>query len=139
MLNAYHVTSLDELKSEIRKYANENPDDPFIMAIGWNYDHIRGYIPDTALADQILDDRPLFLWSYDGHSGWVNSKALKLMQEKNLEAFEELTPERDKKTGQPTGILLHFYAFNPFDYFQLETFSFAPKFPCDLNMASFGN
>ena len=121
MLNAYHVTSLDELKSEVRKYANENPDDPFIMAIGWNYDHIRGYTPDTALADQILNDRPLFLWSYDGHSGWVNSKALKLMQEKNPEAFEELTPERDKKTGQPTGILLHFYAFNPFDYFLLDS------------------
>ena len=121
MLNTYHVSTFDELKSEIQEYAKENPDDPFVMAIGWNYDHIRGLIPDTALADQILTERPLFLWSYDGHSGWVNSKALTIMQKKNPEAFEELTPERDIKTGEPTGILLHFYAFNPFDYFPLET------------------
>ncbi|MFC2101532.1 amidohydrolase [Bacteroidota bacterium] len=121
MLNAYHVSTLDELTSEIRQYAETYPNDPFVIAIGWNYDHVHGNIPDTALADQILEERPLFLWSYDGHSGWVNSKALNIMQERNPEAFEELTPERDQKTGEPTGILLHFYAFNPFDYFPLET------------------
>jgi len=120
MTNLYAAESLDEVKNIVREHGARYPDNPFVMAIGWKYDHVAGGMPDKALADSIIRDRPLFLWSYDGHTGWVNSSALEVMQSKNPEALQRLAPQTDEKTGEPNGVLLHFWAFNPFDYFPLE-------------------
>ena len=117
MTSVYGLNSLEEVKAAVNEYAAANPENPFVIGIGWRYDYIPGGLPDLALADSIIADRPLFMWSYDGHTGWVNSMALERMQSRNPEAFAELTPELDEATGEPTGVLLHFYAFSPLDYF----------------------
>ena len=56
--------------------------------------------------DAIVRDRPLFLWGSDGHTGWVNSRAL------DLAKITRQTPnpddgriERDSK-GEATGFLV---------------------------------
>ncbi len=120
LLLTYDATNLDELKTMVQNYAAQNPDLPFILAIGWSYDYIPGGIPTLSMADEILSDRALFLWSHDGHTGWVNTKALERMQSVNPTAFRHLTPVVDPETQKPTGILLHFYAINPFDFYPLE-------------------
>jgi len=116
----YSATNLEELKTQVQTYARQNPDLPFVLAIGWKYDYIPGGIPTLAMADEILPDRDLILWSHDGHTGWVNSRALQRMQTSNPAAFRHLTPVLDPKTQKPTGIFLHFYAINPFDFYSLE-------------------
>jgi len=120
MANVYYLPSLEEMSNVIKEYARNHPEDPFIMAIGWTQELFPEGLPDAAEADKILSDRPLFLWSGGGHTGWVNTKALELMQERNPDAFELLTPEYNEATGEPTGILLNFQRFNPMDFFSTE-------------------
>ena len=119
MTLVYDAKNLDEMKSLVRNFAEQKPELPFVLAIGWKYDYIPGGIPTLAMADEILADRALILWSHDGHTGWVNSMALKRMQEKNPKAFAYLTPDygSDQK---PTGIFRHFYTINPMDFYSIE-------------------
>jgi len=120
MTNLYAAKSLDEMKAAISDHAEKTPELPFVIGIGWMYDYIPGGVPDKALADSIISDRPLFLWSYDGHTGWVNSSALELMEKRNPEALDKFGIEIDEKTGEPRGILHEFYLFNPLDFFPEE-------------------
>ena len=59
----YEARSLEDVKRIVRDYASNNPQNPLIIALGWRYDYIPGGFPDKSLADFILNDRPLFLWS----------------------------------------------------------------------------
>ncbi len=115
MIQVYNASSLDDLTQKIQQFAASFPELPFIMALGWKYDYIPGGLPTKEMADAILQDRPLILWSHDGHTGWVNSLALTTMMTANPVAFQYLDPEM--KDGEPTGLFFHFYAINPFDFF----------------------
>jgi predicted amidohydrolase YtcJ len=65
-----------------------------------------GANPDRRALDAVVPDRPVFLWAADGHSAWVNSRALELA---GLTAASPDPPggriERDPSTGEPTGTL----------------------------------
>ena len=119
-MKLFDCNSVDEVKSVVLEHAKNNPDLPFVMGVGWRYDYIPGGLPNKELMDTILDDRPVLLMSYGGQSGWLNSMAVEILQERNPAAFERLVPEVDSETGEPTGLLLHFHSFDPFDYFQDE-------------------
>jgi len=69
---------LDAYRRIIRAYAQEHPEEPWILGGGWSMDVFpRGAPPKTEL-DALVPDRPVFLTSRDGHSAWVNSKVLEL-------------------------------------------------------------
>ena len=119
LIMIYDATSLVDIKTMIRSYAEQHPELPFIFAIGWKYDYIPNQMPTLEMADEILPDRDLILWSHDGHTGWVNSKALKSMQERNSKAFSYLDPAYDSNQ-KPTGIFHHFYPINPFDFYTVQ-------------------
>jgi len=117
MTSLYGLDTLADVVEEIRSYADSVPTLPFVMGIGWTLGQIPGgVLPDAAMADDILADRPLFLWGEGGHAGWVNTLALNLMRERSAAAFQTLVPQVDDE-GNPTGFLNHFYKFNPFDFF----------------------
>jgi len=120
LASIYEAKSVDEIRTMVRNFASQNPSLPFIMAIGWKYDYIPNGIPTLQMAESILSDRPLILWSHDGHTGWVNKAALEKMRTANPDAFRRLTPVFDPATGEPNGIFLHFYSIDPFDYWALE-------------------
>jgi predicted amidohydrolase YtcJ len=113
----FDARSFEEMRQIVVDFAAQNPDNPFVMALGWRYALVPGGKPTTAIADTILRDRPLILWSEDGHSGWVNTLALQILSTRNPAAFQWLTPQIDPSTQKPTGMLLHFFEFNPFDFF----------------------
>jgi len=123
MVSLFEAKSLDDIKNILLNYSSKNPDHNVIMGVGWMSEYIPGGIPDKALADGIMSDRPLFLMSYSGNSGWVNSKALNIMKEKNPGALRKLNPKIDETTGEPTGVFMDFFGFNPFDYFSIEEIS----------------
>jgi hypothetical protein len=102
------------------QYAKANPDLPFVMGLGWRYDYLGGKLPNKKMLDDFGIKRPTILWSYGGQSGWLNTAALKHMEKENPEALERLGPQVDKQTGKRTGLLLHFHAFNPFEFFSFE-------------------
>lgn len=116
----YQCNSMEEVESLIVDYARENPDMPFVMGLGWRYDYIPGGLPTKEMLDSVIADRPTVLWSYGGQTGWLNTAMFELMRERNPEALERLVPELDEQTGEPTGLLLHFHSFNPFEFFTGE-------------------
>ena len=69
---------LDTYLETIETYARANPDVPWIRGGGWSMDDFPGGIPSRLDLDRVVPDRPVFLTSRDGHSAWVNTKALEL-------------------------------------------------------------
>lgn len=100
------LTSREAYLEKIRSYASANRDRPFIRGAGWIYSTFPNSGPRKEDLDAIVSDRPLFLKALDGHSGWVNSVALRQA------GIGRETPdpsggviERDPVTGEPTGAL----------------------------------
>ncbi|HXF71547.1 MAG TPA: amidohydrolase [Actinomycetota bacterium] len=70
--------SLEEYRRIVSAYAAAHPDAPWILGGGWSMDVFPGGNPPKEELDALVPDRPAFLPSRDGHSAWVNSRALEL-------------------------------------------------------------
>jgi predicted amidohydrolase YtcJ len=62
----------------ISAYAASHADQPWIRGGGWTMDDFEGGVPRREPLDRIVPDRPVYLQSRDGHSAWVNTRALEL-------------------------------------------------------------
>ncbi len=51
---------------------------PWLLGGGWVYDWFERGCPSRELLDRLVPDRPAFLVVRDGHSAWVNTRALEL-------------------------------------------------------------
>jgi predicted amidohydrolase YtcJ len=115
-MEPFQAQSLADLKKMMTQYAAQHPDRPFVIGLGWTYHYIPGGMPTKEMADDILADRPLVLWSSGGQTGWVNTKMLNRMMNANPAAYRSLMPVIGSD-NQPTGVFLNFVAFNFLDYF----------------------
>ena len=98
--------TLDEIQSRIRSFAQSHPDQAWIQGNGWGYGPFPGNMPTREQLDVAIPDRPAVMRCFDGHSVWVNSKALAAA------GITKNTPDppngfivRDPKTGEPSGLL----------------------------------
>lgn len=99
--------SADEYIAAIKAYADAHPDEPWILGGGWLMSAFGpGAMPAKELLDAVVPDRPVYLTSTDGHTTWVNSKALEIA------GITRETPDpadgridRDPKTGEAIGSL----------------------------------
>ena len=89
----------------VRAYLRRLPDAPWVTGKGWSMETFPGGTPDAATLDTLCPDRPAFLVNRDGHSAWVNTRALALA------GIDAATPdpahgriERDR-SGRPLGTL----------------------------------
>ena len=62
----------------IRQYAAAHPDREWIVGGGWYMGDFPDGLPRREDLDAILPSRPAFFPNRDGHSSWVNSRALEL-------------------------------------------------------------
>ncbi|MFN7640796.1 MAG: amidohydrolase, partial [bacterium] len=72
---------------------------------GWEYTCFPNLrMPTKEDIDAVVSDRPVFLDAYDGHSGWANSKALRIgeVESTPFSGFGEVVKGAD---GKPTGFL----------------------------------
>lgn len=113
----YACTNWADIEATLRARDKEAPNQPFVGGIGWKMDQVPGGVPRKEILDGVIPDRPVILMSYSGQCGWLNSKAVDLCAERNPAAFESLGPVRDAETGDFTGELQHFHAFNFLDFF----------------------
>jgi predicted amidohydrolase YtcJ len=72
------ATSLDDLSSAIRHVAGDHPDQSWLVGRGLKY----SIAPDNQSLtrhhlDAISADRPMLLFSYDVHTAWANTEALR--------------------------------------------------------------
>jgi predicted amidohydrolase YtcJ len=100
------LTTPSQIVDAIRAYAAAHPDLSWIRGTGWQLPVFPSGNPTKHLLDQAVPDRPAFFYAADGHSAWVNSKALELA------GITGETPdpangriERDPRTHQPSGTL----------------------------------
>jgi predicted amidohydrolase YtcJ len=70
--------SLPEYERIVRTYADAHPGEPWIVGSGWSMDVFPGGTPTSDVLDRLVPDRPVFMPNRDGHSAWVNSRALEL-------------------------------------------------------------
>ncbi|MGZ8599299.1 MAG: amidohydrolase [Actinomycetota bacterium] len=74
--NLSDAYALEEYEGLIDAYATAHPDEAWILGGGWSMDVFPGGNPPRDVLDRLVPDRPVFLPSRDGHSAWVNSRAL---------------------------------------------------------------
>jgi predicted amidohydrolase YtcJ len=67
-----------EYLATIGAYAAAHRAEPWILGGGWSMDAFPGGVPTKGPLDVVVDDRPVYLPNRDGHTVWVNSKALEL-------------------------------------------------------------
>src|SRR5688572_30698736 len=84
----------------------ENSQAAWVIGRGWQLGTFPNANPTRGQLDAIVSDRPAFFMAADGHSAWVNSRALAAA------GISASTPdpqggriERDPATGEPTGTL----------------------------------
>jgi predicted amidohydrolase YtcJ len=70
--------SLPEYERIVRTYADAHAGEPWIVGSGWSMDVFPGGTPTSDVLDRLVPDRPVFMPNRDGHSAWVNSRALEL-------------------------------------------------------------
>lgn len=103
-VNLTDAKTLAEAQQLILKFAQENPNTPWIIGRGWQYSIFpNARLPLSSDIDEIVKDRPVFLRAYDGHTAWANSKAIELsgVNDKTVfSGFGEVV--RDEK-GNPSG------------------------------------
>lgn len=106
-VNLEGAKDLAEIQKRLREYAAEHPGDDWIRGRGWNYAMFGSEtLPNKRSLDELFPNRPVLLKAYDGHTAWVNSKALALA------GITRDTPDppngsivRDAQTGEATGAL----------------------------------
>ncbi len=101
------AADLAEMQRRVTAWAGAHPQAPWVLGRGWIYTRFpAGKFPSRQDLDKVVADRPVLLEAYDGHTTWVNSKALKLAgidRRTVFEGFGEVL--KDPRTGEPTGIL----------------------------------
>jgi predicted amidohydrolase YtcJ len=95
-----------EYRDLIERYASGNPEAGWILGGGWAMSAFPAGIPRREELDAAVPDRPVFLPSRDGHSAWVNTRALELAGVTSSTSDpEDGRIERDPSTGEPVGTL----------------------------------
>lgn len=104
------LNGLDDVgayRAAIGEYATANPDVEWITGGGWSMSEFGpGGRPSKSIIDELVPDRPAYLSSADGHTGWANSRALEIA------GIDDDTPnppdgiiDRDPETGETIGSL----------------------------------
>ncbi len=95
-----------EVLERLKRYSAAHPSLPWIRGGGWELTLFPDANPSKTLLDAVVPDRPVFLSASDGHSVWVNSRALAAA------GITKATPdppygriEHDPATGEPSGTL----------------------------------
>ncbi len=98
--------SVEEIQDRIRRFAAAHPELNWVQGRGWMYSAFPDNMPHKRYLDEVVPDRPAVMRCADGHTSWVNSKALALA------GITKKTPDpvdgrivRDSQ-GEPTGALL---------------------------------
>ncbi|MFI9330145.1 amidohydrolase [Kitasatospora sp. NPDC052868] len=104
------AADLPEIGRRIADWLRRNPTADWVEAEAFDYSAIPGgRMPTAADLDPYTGDRPAFVLSYDVHTAWLNTAALRRLG--ITAATGELafgTVQKDQATGEPTGFLTDF-------------------------------
>jgi predicted amidohydrolase YtcJ len=102
----YGATTPHAAVDTVRAYAAAHPDAAWIRGAGWQLPVFPNANPQKSLLDRVVPDRPALLYAADGHSAWVNSRALALAGvTRDTRDPPNGRIERDPRTREPSGTL----------------------------------
>lgn len=104
-INLLDAKTLPMIDETIRAWAATNPDREWVTGRGWYYEPFSGGLPTRQILDTLVPDRPAYLTSYDGHTGWANTRALKLAGINRRTANPAHGVVVKDARGEPTGVL----------------------------------
>jgi predicted amidohydrolase YtcJ len=89
----------------VKTYAAEHPEREWVLGGGWSMDIFPGGTPTKDILDAVVPDRIVFLPNRDGHSAWVNARALEMagITARTSDPADGRI-ERDER-GEPSGTL----------------------------------
>ena len=104
-VDLFDAETLDDMKARIADWADAHAETGWIVGRGWTYQRFAD-LPTRAQLDAAVKDRPVVMFSQDGHAAWLNSKALIAAHITR----RSTDPDggvivRDARTGEPTGLL----------------------------------
>ena len=104
--NLNDLQTKQEILARVQSYSEAYPEKDWIVGGGWDLPVFPEANPAKELLDAVVPSRPVFLSAADGHSAWVNSRALELA------GITAKTPdpedghiERNPGTNEPSGTL----------------------------------
>lgn len=103
-VDLFDITTTDALQTRVLTWAEAHPEAEWVTGGGWSMSAFEGLL-EKSLLDEVVPDRPVLLYSADGHTAFVNSLALELA------GISADTPDPEDgwiehdETGEPTGIL----------------------------------
>ncbi|MGW1994269.1 amidohydrolase [Embleya sp. NPDC001921] len=104
------VRTLTGIHERIAAWLAANPDAEWIEAEAFDYSAIPdGRMPRASDLDPVTGDVPAFVLSYDVHTAWLNSAAIKrlgITRDSDVLPFGRV--DKDPETGEPTGFVKDF-------------------------------
>ncbi len=95
-----------DMQKRIRDFAAAHPKDPWIVGSGWAYSCFPNHaLPTRSDLDAAVSDRPAYITAEDGHTAWVNSKALQLAGINKATKYTGTGRIVTDAAGEPTGAL----------------------------------
>lgn len=90
-----------------KSFADENPNQQWILGRGWNQERwTNNHFPSAKTLDQLFGNQPVYLTRVDGHAGWANTAAMKLAgisKTSKSPAGGEIIKDAQ---GNPTGVFI---------------------------------
>lgn len=104
-LDQYH--SEEECAKRIGEFAQEHPELPYYIGKGWalSYWGEGAVLPTRHSIDKYVPDKAVYLNAGDGHSMWMNTKAVEV---ENIKAAMSRYPAENilaEESGEPTGLV----------------------------------
>jgi predicted amidohydrolase YtcJ len=98
-------TTVEGILRRIAEFADSHPDREWLMGRGWFYAVFSNGMPDRALLDRVVPERPMAIEAYDSHTTWVNTAALSRLGITNDTPDPPRGEIQRDAAGRATGIL----------------------------------
>lgn len=107
--------TLQGVQRRVAEYARTHPDEKILVGHGFDYAALQaGRLPGKEALDAAVDDRPVLLSAWDGHTGFGNTRftelALSVVAAQGADIGEV---QRDPETTDPTGIFHRIFDLTP--------------------------
>ncbi|MCA2971064.1 MAG: amidohydrolase [Acidobacteriaceae bacterium] len=100
------ICTLETIQKAVGDFVARNPGTGWVTGRGWEYLCFPGgKLPVKEWLDAVVKDRPVFLSAYDGHTAWVNSKALAMAGVTAATEYKGFGEVVKNAAGEPAGAL----------------------------------
>ncbi len=104
-LNLSAASTIDDVETELRHYAEDNAELPWLVARDADSDLLGASTHPRKMLDGAVPDRPVLIASEHAKIAWANSRALELAGLTGKTRNRASGIVRDRRTGEPTGVL----------------------------------